>query len=87
MVSLRGPAGLVSAWSSPPYREFRPLPLSGASVRELLPRAAVVVLDAPPDADDSAELADAIRAARGRFPVAPVIIRVPHLSASAIRLA
>jgi AraC-like DNA-binding protein len=87
MVPHRLPMGPVPAWSSPPYRELRPLPVPGNSARETLPRAAVLVLDAAPTAEDCAVLENAVRGLRGRFPAAPVVVRVPELSAAAIRLA
>lgn len=87
MLPHRVPAGIGPAWSSPPYRELRPLPPRAASARDTLPRAAVVVLDVSLEMDDDTALAEAVRAARGRLPAAPVVLRVPRLTPGAMRLA
>jgi AraC-like DNA-binding protein len=85
MIWPRSPLGLVSRQLAPPYRELRPLPAPGAAGPGL-PRGAILVLDADPDAD-AGRLPEAVAAARRTFTSAPVVVRVPAWTPEAIRLA
>lgn len=70
--------------STPPYRDVHPVPGAAAPVR--LPRGAVLVLDAA-RAEDGLALPAAVVRARTRFPAAPVVLRVPEVTADTVRLA
>jgi AraC-like DNA-binding protein len=70
------------ALAAPPYTH--PIPLT----REArLPRAAVLVLDVRGPDDAEPRLAQAVMAARTRFPSAPVVVRVAPASPVALRVA
>lgn len=67
---------------APPYT--RPVPLANEA---RLPRAAVLVLDVRTPDEAGAQLAQAVMAARTRFPAAPIVVRVEQASTVALRVA
>lgn len=68
--------------AAPPYTHLVPLIAEGR-----LPRAAVLVLDVRGPDEAGPPLAQAVTAARTRFPAAPVVVRVAAASPVALRVA
>lgn len=71
------------SFAAPPYTH--PVPLRKEEGR--LPRAAVLVLDVHGPDEAGPPLAQAVTAARARFPAAPVVVRVAPASPVALRVA
>ena len=74
-------------WTSPPYREARPLPPAAGAAPWHLPRGTVLVLDAGATPADLLLLPDAVTDARRRFIGAALVVRVAELTAATMGLA
>src|SRR5687767_3802662 len=79
---MHAPPLTALSLAAPPYTHPVPLGKEGR-----LPRAAVLVLDVLGPDEAGPQLAQAVMAARTRFPAAPVVVRVAPASPVALRVA